>query len=604
MQNIAQLLRVLRDRMERTVVQLRIQPEGLDAWKSNLDRKIIPLAEHISDDLVTVAICGAANVGKSTLFNTLIQTRDASTVNWRAGTTQSVVAAVHPEKAGAFDRSIAPLLSRSEQTGQVRRITVASLAEHLIILDTPDFNTGAGNQYANRAAASAALEASDVFIYLVTNTTYADRDNHDFIRDRLAGIGLRKCFILYSDPAETTPVGAIDGITQEIGARIYGSDWSRHVLGRYRVQRLASSGTGLLDPPVPIDEARPLNERLRGLSPHDLHGGYLSSALLDVRGVGRALFNEAEHAFAGIERYGEAMQKACDHLLNTVEDELLFGLALQRIAWHFEQMAPPWVQVTSKVGSFMGWPVAKLFEFGRKLMGNSDATRTVVSQRLKSTGERLSQEAARLRGGLLGDGLEGTAQPAVLNACRRGLILRDWSGVAERIRNEVQTSLLIFPEEPNTAEEHALDAQLKNAALSVRDQMSTWDNTKEAGLAVLRTLPAPIALAYVLLTGDFVVGAPTIWGKLQGLFGVNDLVALAVPIPTHVINEGIDSHSRAQVSEALKAYRATCLERLRSLIVRELMTDFSVEIERIVSEVGPLLGEIRSTLATLELDAP
>lgn len=604
MQNIAQLLRVLRDRMERAVVRIRIQPDGFDAWKSNLGRKIIPLAEHINDGLVTLAICGAANVGKSTLFNTLCQTPGASTVNWRAGTTQSVVAAVHPQNAGTFDRSIAPLLSCDGKEGQVRRISVANLTEHLIVLDTPDFNTGAGNQYANRAAASAALEASDVFIYLVTNTTYADHDNHDFIRDKLAGIGLRKCFILYSDPAETTPIDAMAGITEEIGASIYGSGWSRHVLGRYRVQRLAATGSGLLDPPVPIEEALPLSERLRGLSPRDLHGDYLRSALLDVRGVGSALLGEAQRAFAGIEHYREAMQKACDYLLQTVDDELLFGLALQRMVWHFEQMAPPWVQVTSKVGNFMGWPVAKLIELGRILIGSGDATRTAVGQRLKSTGESLSKEAARLRSGLLGDSLEGAAQPVVLRACRSGLSSRDWSGVAEKLRSEVQRLLLIFPDEPNTAEEHALDAKLKNAAQAVRDDMSKWDHTKEAGLAVLRTLPAPIALAYVLMTGDFVVGAPTLWGKLQGLFGLNDLVALAVPVPTQAINEGIDRHSKTQVSDALTAYRATCMDRLRSLIERELMNDFSVEIERVLGEVGPLLSEIRSALATLELESP
>jgi len=604
MLDIAQLLRVLRDRIDRAVVRLRIQPEGFEEWKSHLDRKIIPLAEHVSDGLVTIAICGAANVGKSTLFNTLCQTPGASTVNWRAGTTQSVVAAVHPQNEETFDHSIAPLLARDGQEGQVRRISVANLPEHLNVLDTPDFNTGAGNQYANRASASAALAASDVFIYLVTNTTYADRDNHDFIRDKLAGIGIRKSFILYSDPAQTTPIDAMAGITEEIGTRIYGSDWSRHVLGRYRVQRLSATGLGLLDPPVPIAAELPLSERLRELRPRDLHEDYLRSALLDIRGVGSALLDEAQRAFTGIEDYREAIKKACDYVLNTVDDTLLFGLALQRLVGHFEKLAPPWVQVTSKVGSVMGWPVAKLIELGRFLIGSSNTTRTAVDQNLTTIGENLCTQAARLRGSLLADSLEGVAQPPVLRACRSGLSSRDWSSVAERIRSEVRTALLIFPEEPHTAEEHALDARLMNAAKSVRDQMSKWEHTKESGLAVLRMLPAPIALAYVLLTGDLVVGAPTIWGKLQGLFGVNDLVALAVPIPSEAINKGIESHSKAQVSEALLAYRTTCMDRLRRVIERELISDFSVEIEPILSEVGVLIDESRRALAALKLEAP
>lgn len=598
MDNLSHLLCVLRDRLPRALTQLHLQPDGLVAWKSHLDRKLIPLAQHLQDGLVTVAIAGAANVGKSTLFNTLLNMPDASTVNFRAGTTQEVIAALHPKAAKVFDGNIAPLLTREGQTGQVRRIMVETLPEQIILLDTPDFNTGAGSHYANRAATSAALDASDVFIYLVTNTTYADRDNHDFIRDKLARIGLRKSFLLYSDPAATTPTDALDEITASIAERIYGHEWPRYVLGRYKVPRLRDR---LLEPPLLIGNGMTqLSEQLHQLQAVDVHADYLRSALHDVEVQGRSMLAQAHQALRSIERYREASEMGLTRVVECADDPLIRALSLRRLLQHFERLAPPWVQVANQVGSVLAWPMDKLIQ----LFQSRDAADAELSQCLSEVAERVCAESLRLRNGLQSDSLEGVPQPAVLSTSRDGLAARDWPQVAERIRIETRRSIFVLSDEPQTPEEHELDVRLSAAANRVRDMMSTWEATKEATFAVLRVLPAPVALAYVLLTGDIVVGAPTIWGKLQGLFSAPDLLALALPIPAKVINEAIDLHTRAQIEASLNSYREFCLRQLRTLIRKELLADFVHAIERIQTEVTPHLEEAAGTLDVLTRELP
>ena len=100
----------------------------------------------------------------------------------------------------------------------------------MILLDTPDFDTGARGGYANRDSARSALEASDILIYVFTNSNYNNRDNTDFIARMLTGIGRRKCFLVYrSYPSFTVEEVAEHAMT--VGRNIYGDAADRYVLG-------------------------------------------------------------------------------------------------------------------------------------------------------------------------------------------------------------------------------------------------------------------------------------------------------------------------------------------------------------------------------------
>ena len=56
-----------------------------------------------------------------------------------------------------------------------------SNSNNLVLLDTPDFDTGAKGSYTNREVTRMALEAADILIYIFTNSNYNNRDNTDFI---------------------------------------------------------------------------------------------------------------------------------------------------------------------------------------------------------------------------------------------------------------------------------------------------------------------------------------------------------------------------------------------------------------------------------------
>ena len=68
---------------------------------------------------------------------------------------------------------------------------------NVVLLDTPDIDTGARGEYHNREQARLSLESADLFIYIFTNATYNNRDNTDFIARMLTGMGTRPCFLVY-----------------------------------------------------------------------------------------------------------------------------------------------------------------------------------------------------------------------------------------------------------------------------------------------------------------------------------------------------------------------------------------------------------------------
>jgi len=103
----------------------------------------------------------------------------------------------------------------------------------LVLMDTPDFDTGARGQYANRPSAQGALEAADLLIYIFTNSNYNNRDNTDFIARMLTGIGRRKCFLVYRCYPSFTDTEVTEH-AMTVARNIYGGPAERYVLGIFR----------------------------------------------------------------------------------------------------------------------------------------------------------------------------------------------------------------------------------------------------------------------------------------------------------------------------------------------------------------------------------
>ena len=195
-------LKTLRSELPRLADGLRLEADPtLASWCKILDSRL--LSRFDPDFPLVAAICGGGSSGKSTLFNSLAGGRYAP-VGGRAGMNRRVLFSV-PETMAETSGFIAALmepfgaapeaLRQPEellQPGGPLYIQSAPGRLPLVLMDTPDFDTGSRGRYANRQSAQAALEAADILIYIFTNSNYNNRDNTDFIAAMLTGSGRRK----------------------------------------------------------------------------------------------------------------------------------------------------------------------------------------------------------------------------------------------------------------------------------------------------------------------------------------------------------------------------------------------------------------------------
>ena len=156
---------------------------------STLNRSVIP--QLSSDWPLLVAVTGGGSSGKSTLFNFLAGAK-VSASDPTAGYTRRMVAAIHPKvvadkqkMAMLFERFRANArpraLSKPEEAlepGEPVYVECLNVPEHLVLVDTPDFDVGTKEGFTNRAAAKEILDVADVILYVVTNATYNNKSAH------------------------------------------------------------------------------------------------------------------------------------------------------------------------------------------------------------------------------------------------------------------------------------------------------------------------------------------------------------------------------------------------------------------------------------------
>jgi predicted GTPase len=196
-------LRILRRNLPAAAQHLQMEADpATDAWIQVLDLKLLPRLQ--ADAPLIAAICGGGSAGKSTLFNALVG-RAISPAGGRAGLNRRVLAAVNetlqrdPAFFAFLQHALGGELQPLEQTGQLLEPGAPlswsdpDLPGHLVLLDTPDIDTGARGEYTNRRQARQSLEAADLFIYIFTNATYNNRDNTDFMAGLLNAVGSRPC---------------------------------------------------------------------------------------------------------------------------------------------------------------------------------------------------------------------------------------------------------------------------------------------------------------------------------------------------------------------------------------------------------------------------
>ena len=570
-----------------------------------ITRKILFLIRRECPLLVAVA--GGGSVGKSTFFNFLAGGK-FSGVKPRAGYTRRTLAAINPAVARSAERmnllfelfkknSVpTPLKSPDEMLaqGEPRYVESDKIPEGIALLDTPDFDTGNTEDFANRAAAQEILAVSDVLLYLFTNQTYNNKTNLDFVRSALLGLGRRKVVLIYrcsrALPEEDVKEH-MDTVLQNLFPD--SADWRSEALGLYRMDESDAVVSGDEDPAVhPLQGCPDLMSLLEGIDIATVRGDILRSQCQDVlRDMAEAL------QFASLRRDElQAYQLAVDirtkiaarESLKTVPQGMLMeqfnecwraaqprwiraahwterkiGKGFKAIRGVFSKKAPNGGAAVERVPSRHG--CADFIDSRQKLMvdlsrpsldisvpaQSEDANKLrEVVKRLKAASDRSSEYEygkeirfivfvpSVFEDGI-DNGVEKAGEPSdeELEARAEGL-LSDTSDTLETVMKLVAEA---------------------------RQKMSFWEKTKEGMGAVVAALPAVASVTWVVSTSDTVIG-PGLMAKLVALFGWNDLWA-CISIPASL---GLDEVNARLLKDRLLSLYETWLhakaEPIRKLI--------------------------------------
>lgn len=620
-------LKTVRTELPRLAELLQLEAgEALDSWCKIVDLRLLTRLDPRFP--LVAAICGGGSSGKSTLFNSLIGGRFAPS-GGRAGMNRRVLLAV-PERMAEPARLIAaftepfaaapePLRSPEDllEPGPPLYLTTDAGRWDMVLMDTPDFDTGAGGQYVNRQSAQGALEAADLLIYIFTNSNYNNRDNTDFIARMLTGIGRRKCLLVY----RCYPSFTAEEVTehaQTVARNIYGADAADWVLGVFRADednRIAGGERFMtLQPAAP--GGRPFGEALKAIDVlrlrSELHAATLTDALRDADG----LRVRARASLEELRRYHAALREVQGLCLQEALRYFPMDRVMRRFAKIWAASDPSAVKFMRRTGSVIefplkavvgaaGWAHEKLTgaapppkpseAFARRLEENLVGAATALHQQL--LGPQVSWPAGRPAPGAGGERPSPAgpvpgpvpAHPAVRTA-------------RERLRQKefrlILQSVLSHKEEIGDIGAD-MQRELRGLADHFRSRMGLWDKVGQTFWACLNVLPAAAAVTYVLSTGD-PVGGTAIKVKLAGLFGLKDLYAL-VAIP---VTRGLKTADQKQLHAMLGPIAQTWfhhkLKRVQTLFEQEISGEVlrSCEqaadaAERMIAAVGDGIARAR-----------
>ena len=586
----------LRDHIPRLTDLLRLgNPEEIRLWSEIIDAKLL---SRLSPDFPMVAaICGGGSSGKSTLFNSLVGEHFSPT-GGTAGMNRRVlfsVPAARAEQTGLLTAlaqpfSCAPeLLQNPEQLtvpGEPLYVLNRSPLDNLVVLDTPDFDTGAKGIYTNREITRMALEASDLLIYIFTNSNYNNRDNTDFIAKMLTGIGMRKCILVYRAYPSFTGQEVLDH-AMTVARGIYGDQADQFVLGVYRTDEdneVAAGRHFMKFSPVNSKDPE-LFETLQTIDGARLRFELYGSILADVLKQAAKIISRSRFSLDELQLYLDALQTAQSHSAHEALKHFPMDRVIRRFARIWSATDPPHVKIMRRTGNVIEFPLKMLLgaagwardqllsdrpdpqpsrEFAKNL--DEDLATAVTKMNYQAVSSQISVSGSlgdpvaakmvdlieKIRAGKnlekaqppkaepSGDGTTLTfrvdAHP-VVETEQEKLRARDFKTVLQSILAEKEDIVAIT---------HDMEKDLVKLADHFRSKMGLWRKINQTFWAFLNVLPATVAVTYVLSTGD-PVGAAGIKVKLAGLFGAKDLYALfAIPVTT-----GLKSADRKQIEEML-----------------------------------------------------
>ena len=520
---------------------------------------------------LVVSVTGGGSVGKSTVFSALAGV-SASPAAPRAGFTRRIVAAVHPDLARDGD-SMARLFGRFRANARPRPATgadeasspgdpvyveSAAVPEKLVLVDTPDFDTGCASGFANRDAAAEILSVSDVLLFVATNQTYNNKSGCDFLRQVLNEVGRRKVALLYrcsrrfsDDDVREHMAVALSNLYPDPAAA------AAACVGVWRIDESDEVAVGEAAPQFrPLPGGVPLRDALCALDPAATRGEVLGSAVRDA--VSRA----AAFASAGeTERLSFAVWRDALRCLASEECRTCLGIAPQKdlLALFLDEWnaAQPWIvrrRRTLARGAASAVASAKRLFSGRAASADpapepsfADAFRARFVERALALLAAAEDRSLRFDFPKDGRGLEGEAAAVRrLAEARPGeydLVDRAPGRPSGTCSATVARPRLVSrggaPGTPPDADPGALAGALADEAAKavgdvesarpevralvarLRASMSAWSRAREIAGASLDTAAVIGTVTYVVATGDVFGG-----GSLLSMFGMNDLVAI------------------------------------------------------------------------------
>ncbi len=615
--------------------------DALASWANIIDGKLLP---RLSPDFpLMAAICGGGSSGKSTLFNSLVGER-CSLAGGNAGINRRILVSAPGEifrqkeflstLFEPFGSTSKPLEDQQELTvpGCPLYILSSNVPRNMVLMDTPDFDTGAQGDYANRDVVRQALETSDILIYIFTNSNYNNRDNTDFISQMLTGIGMRKCFLVYRVYAGFEDQEVI-GHAMTVARNIYGDDAEKYVLGIYRTDEDNAVAAGerfmALRPARPEDP--PFTKALRRMDPRKLRPELLSSVLNDTLKKANAALADANLSLAELRLYLDTLQTVQSHCVRDALPHFPVDRVIKRFIEIWLSTDPGYIRFMRDTGTVLGQPV-------KLLSGALGKAKDKILPRQKKKKPRTENFSEKVEAGLLravnnmhraslssevsvsltvkdpvaGQMLEAfeqiilqrdigntqhphmkrseekgaftfwvKAHPVVFKA-QEALRFKDWENALNAILAHKDVVIRISDN---------VEAELRTLVNRLRGQMGVTDRLRQTFSAMLNVLPATAAVTYILSTGD-PAGAAGIKVKLAGLFGLNDLYALIAIPATQGMKKTDQQQMEAILGPIAKEWLDEKLKTVQVIFEQEITGDLIRSAQAAIQDTEKRISEI------------
>ncbi len=603
-------LRTLRDALPPLLREAAGEPPA-GTWLATLEHNVLP-ALDFELPVLLVAVCGGGSTGKSTLVNALAGRR-VSQVAFRAGLTKRVLLVGHPAVLDGPEVA-ARLLhrlgahpvpwTRAEDTaeaGPPLYATSSQLSPNLLLIDTPDFDTGEGGRLVNRELAEPILRTAEVMIYVFTNAVYNNQSNTAFMAEVVGGIGGRPTVLVYRVSRVATDAEVLEHC-QVVARRLYGGrqidGFPPEVIGVYRVHESDRVARGDAPPELlPISQVtagRTLPTLLGELDVAEIKRHVFSADLRVIRSEADRDYRRAQTAASQAALYRDVLTQAMREDSLKALRAFPASEALALTARLFVETSPPLVRALRQTGVLVGAPFRGLRTAAQKVavwLGARDEPpppedlhQQVEHDLLMAANavrNRLLEEPLVIqvraddpllaRARELGDAPD-TAQAPIVEAISRGVfalqvptppvarqrqgevLAADWATITQQL-SQAAFDLVSLPA--------GIDRDLREKVVAFRQAMGWDQRLRETLFASLSALPPILGVTYALLTAD-PVSAASLEIKLSSILGFNDLWAL-VSIPA---SAGLTEQDRRQLEAMLKPVFEIWLEQRVGQVVQ------------------------------------